>query len=318
MRYFCTLKPHPVMACRFHIHWLFASILPLASCSIDNGSEETAPGNANCNNTDTAPVTGRLEFPKTRDNGSCLVIVHSTDAHGVNYAVEWDCSRRAQRWTCYQMYASNSVTRWKRDNWHNTTWNGKHWSGDPFQEDPDLPDCCRSTLADYRGSGFNRGHICPSADRLCSQDANGQTFFLSNIQPQYYKFNAGLWEKMEEQIRSWNADTFRDTLYVCKGGTIEDYGTTQGVLTHTPSGLVVPKYFFMAVLCKRGRTYKAMAFWAEHEDLNRQSDRLRKYAVSVRELERKTGIDFFCNLPDAVEERVETMTTASIIDAWGL
>ena len=38
----------------------------------------------------------------------------------------------------------------------------------------------------------------------------------------------------------------------------------------------------------------------------------------VRELERKTGIDFFCNLPDAVEERVETMTTASIIDAWGL
>lgn len=291
-----------------------------ASCSSDyaNGGSDETSGNANANSTILTGEAGRLEFPKVRNDGHSMVVVHYTDGYGLNYSVEWDCEKRAQRWTCYAMYNANSVTNWNRNNWKNATWQGKQWHSDPFQEDPDLPEYCRTTLSDYRGSGFNRGHICPSADRLCSMDANGQTFYLSNMQPQYYNFNAGLWEKMEEQVRSWNRSSFRDTLYVCKGGTIEDYGATKGVMGHTSSGLIVPRYFFMAMLCKKGNTYKAIGLWAEHINADHSSDKLSDYAVSIDELEQLTGIDFFCNLPDDTERRVESISSDNAIRAWGL
>jgi len=261
--------------------------------------------NANRNNPATSVTEVlRLEFPKVK-GGTSIVVVHSTDKYGVNYAVEWDCEKKAQRWTCYQMYSGNSVATGSRKGW---------WGDDdPFQEDLSIPAAYRTTLADYRGSGFNRGHICPSADRLCSKEANEQTFYLSNIQPQWYSFNVGVWEKMEERVRKWNTSSFRDTLYVCKGGTID---SEANIRQRTTSGLIVPKYFFMAILCKNSETvnngYKAIAFWVEHTDEDHSDDDLRDYAISIDELERKTGIDFFCNLPDGTENHIEaTMNTVS-------
>lgn len=118
---------------------------------------------------------------------------------------------------------------------------------------------------------------------------------------------------MEAQVRKWNRSSFRDTLYVCKGGTID---SEANIRQRTTSGLIVPKYFFMAILCKNSETvnngYKAIAFWVEHTDENHSDDDLRDYAISIDELERKTGIDFFCNLPDGTENHIEaTMNTVS-------
>ena len=298
--------------------WLLALSAVLVGCSSDDDGAAGGGASANSNSTVVNSAAGRLEFPKTRDDANSILVVHTTDGYGVNYAVEWDCEKRAQRWTCYQMYAANSVTNWNRNGWNNTTWQGQTWHRDPFQEDPDLPEQYRTTLDDYGERPYQRGHICPSADRLCSQDANGQTFYLSNMQPQYGNFNSGLWLVMENKVRSWNISTFRDTLYVCKGGTIEDYGDTQGVRGYTQSGLIVPRYFFMAVLCKRGNIWKAIAFWAEHENVDRSSDKLSDHVVNVRELERRTGIDFFCNLPDDTENYVETMPVENILRAWNV
>ena len=305
---------------------LYKFLAPLAlffasaimGCSSDDDGQIDGGNNANRNSTIVTPEAGRLEFPATRNNGKSIVVVHYAEGYGVNFAVEWDCDKRAQRWTCYQMYNANSVTNWDRDSWRGAYWQGRTWTGDPFQEDPDLPRQCRTTIADYRGSGFNRGHICPSADRLCSMDANGQTFYLSNMQPQHGAFNSGLWLEMENQLRRWNRSSFRDTLYVCKGGTIEDYGATQGVKGYTSTGLVVPRYFFMAVLCKRGGSYKALGFWAEHLNADHSADKLSAYVVSIDELESKTGIDFFFILPDDTENYVEGMQAANIARAWGL
>ena len=133
-----------------HFLWLLAAAFALASCSGDGEGVQGRSGNANANSTVLAPEAGRLEFPKTRDDGRSIVVVHSTDGYGINYAVEWDCDKRAQRWTCYQMYASNSVTNWNRNKWDGAYWDGRYWSGDPFQEDPELPEGCRTTLADYQ------------------------------------------------------------------------------------------------------------------------------------------------------------------------
>lgn len=287
----------------------FTAATMLVACGDDDddnsGTVVDDTRNANANNTATsAAEVSRLEFPKVK-GGQSVVVVHSTNEYGVNYAVEWDCEKKAQRWTCYEMYASNSVTKGSRNGW---------WGNDdPFQEDTSIPASYRTTLADYRGSGFNRGHILPSADRLCSKEANEQTFFLSNIQPQWYSFNVGVWEKMEERVRKWNTASFRDTLYVCKGGTID---TDDGISQYTTSGLIVPRYFFMAILCKNKETvnkgYKAIAFWVEHLNENHENDDLRDYAISIDRLEELTGIDFFCNLPDGTENHIEAkMSTAS-------
>lgn len=289
--------------------WM-ACVAPLLhSCSEDDDDAAIVSSlNENANPSAVA-YANRLEIPRLKGGeGSNLFLVHATDAYGVNLCIEWDCEKKAQRWTAYQMYASNSVTNWNRNQWNQT-----EWKGDPFQEDPTLPAEYRSTLEQYRGSGYNRGHICPSADRLCSKDANEQTYYLSNIQPQVYGFNAGVWLAMENKIRAWNNNAFRDTLYVVKGGTI-DNADQFSILSN--KGLLVPKYFFMAVLCKNQDSsqygYKAMAFWVEHA-VNDDTD-LRKYMISVEELEQKTGIDFFCNLPDQIEEIVERNLVPT---AWG-
>ena len=101
------------------------------------------------------------------------------------------------------------------------------------------------------------------------------------------------------------------TLYICKGGTIDK---SEQVLATIGKGLIVPKFFFMALLRVKNGVYNAMGFWIEHKPSN--DKRLAKYAVSIKELERKTGIDFFCNLPDDIENVVEEAAVNNTL--WGL
>ena len=284
-----------------------------------NKTETSQNANANKAAGNVPTEATRLEFPKVKGDANNLIIVHKATGFGVNYSLEWDCTKKAQRWCCYQMYAGNSTVNWNRKSWEQTS-----WKGDPFQEDTKIPEQYRTKLSDYSGSGYQRGHICPSADRLYSQQVNEQTFYLSNMHPQIGTFNTGIWEKMEEQVRAWNVNTFRDTLFVCKGGTIDKTAQIKG---YTRSGLLVPKYFFMAVLCKQYSSkdkkwnYKAIGFWIEHQNSPISGDKISNYVVSIDELEKNTGIDFFCNLPDDIENRVEAVNpknNTAVITAWKL
>lgn len=275
---------------------LSAMIISCGSSDDTNSTNDKANNNAN---TSCIPETRLLECPHIK-GGSSIIISHATPTYGITYTLEWDCDKKAQRWSAYEMYNSNSVTNWNRNSWYNTT-----WGGDPFQEDVDIPSKYRTTLSMYRSSGYDRGHMCPSADRLDSKDANEQTFYLSNMQPQNHNLNAGIWEVMENQIRTWNKSSFRDTLYIVKGGTIDNPDQIKG---YTSSGLLIPGYFFMAILCKNAEGYKAIAFWVDHQTVNHSSDPLSKYVISIDQLEEKTGIDFFCNLPDDIENRIEATT----------
>ena len=216
------------------------------------------------------------------------------------------------------MFASNRKQEVKR--YYPNTSKGE--TQYPF--DPDLPASYYFGYDPFRGSSYDHGHICPSADRLYSSEANIQTFYLTNMQPQRKAFNSGLWQKMEEKTRSWisTGSKKEDTLYVCKGGTIDEVSSEGGVkdpiLTILSNGLIVPKYFFMALLRKSNTGYKALAFWAEHLNEDHSNDPLGNYVINIRELERRTGIDFFCNLPDDIEEEVETTTTENIKWLWNL
>ena len=272
----------------------------------NSGGSSTTTRNANAN-TLTRTEYGRLEFPKLKGGTNNIVLVHTDPTYGVNYCVEWDTQKKSQRWSCFEWYNKNSGS------------GGSRYYGNPqYPQDPDLPSAAGWTPANdpYYGSGYDHGHIVASADRLCSNNMNYQTFYLTNMQPQKNEFNSKLWAKMEEQLRKWNTSSFRDTLYVCKGGTID---RADQILTTTAKGLLVPRYFFMAVLCKKNSDktnggYKAMAFWVEHLNEDHSGDNLKDYLITVDELEELTGIDFFCNLPDDIENKVEAQYAPN---AWG-
>jgi len=297
--------------------WLATFVITLtlpafSSCSGDNDGE-TGTANANANNAQVFPEYARMEMPHVKDGSR--IIIHRTDAFGVNYIVEWDDGLRAQRWTCYRLDPKNSIKIGNRKEW----WHGR----DPFAEDELIPAAYRTTLADYSQMTphYDRGHICPSADRLNSKEANQQTYLLGNIQPQLNGFNAGVWLYMENKIHGysnkktkteiigWNRDAFRDTLYICKGGTIDNNNYTR-----SNTGLVIPKYFFAAILRIKNGKYNALGLWFEHK--NDHSTSLKAYACSIDELERRTGIDFFCNLPDDRERVIEAAKPSDAL--WGL
>ena len=285
----------------------------------DDGNEPAALANANKNDATLEPSLSRLEFPRVKP-ASSVVIIHSTqDRYGINFSTEWDYVKKSQRWSCYQMISGLPVGNY--DSY--------------FEEDPDLRSSYRlqNIASYYSGSGFDRGHICPSADRRYSKLANQQTYYYTNMQPQYHMFNAGPrlangnqdwskkspWLKLEEQVRSWTNSikgSSVDTLYVCKGGTIED----NQLLTTINGVLRVPKYFFVALLAKMHDSggYRAVGFWIEHDNIDHSSNGISTYAVNVRQLEQLTGIDFFCNLPDNTENQVEALALENVKRAWGL
>ncbi len=300
---------------------MFAATLMLAGCGGDDGDDGSpTPGGGGGNKSEVnlnknvvkdgvPPEVTRLEFPRIREIGNNIVVVHKTKdsySDGVNYSIEWDIEKKSQRWSCYQMMRGYQVTGIGR------------YTGDAI--DPEYPFDKDLPSYDYFGTdyywtdkAFDHGHICPSADRLYSVEANKQTFYLTNMQPQYRDFNSGIWKKLEERIRkAWTPSNSTDVLYVCKGGTIDD---ENNIIKRISGRLIVPKYFFTALLLKNSSGYRAVGFWMQHTADNRSSDNLKIYAKSIDELETLTGIDFFCNLPDDIEAEVEASYSPK---AWGL
>lgn len=276
--------------------FLLTIATPLFSCSKDN---ETDTGiNADNINANIGEYASRLEIPSLRGNGNDVFMSHYTIENKkevTTYSIAYDTVRRHARWTAFTFDASNRAIKWKRDNWENT-----EWGGDPFQPNPELPSHLSNNKDYYNKNGFVRGHIVASYDRVYSKDANEQTFYYTNISPMHSRFNTGLWNDLEMKVQNWGRNNaFCDTLYIVKGGTIaEGQYTSKGTCT------TVPKFYYMALMRKKNDTYSAIGFWLEHKTW--LPGVVADYAVSIDKLEELTGIDFFCNLPDKLENVLES------------
>ncbi|MEM6684583.1 MAG: DNA/RNA non-specific endonuclease [Bacteroidota bacterium] len=151
----------------------------------------------------------------------------------------------------------------------------------------------------YKNSGYDRGHLCPAADRKYTKSAFTETFLTSNVSPQKHEFNAGIWNRLEQKVRYW-AKKY-DGVFVVTGGILDKNLKTIG-----SEDVAVPKYFYKILLDNAGGNTKILAFLVPHEVSNKP---LYEYVVSVDEIEKRTGIDFFPELDDAKENRLEAMTT---------
>lgn len=123
------------------------------------------------------------------------------------------------------------------------------------------------------------------------------------MSPQRQEHNGGVWARLEDMVQKWGRRaSFRETLYVVKGGTIDD---AQIEPRRLGGKMVIPKYYYMALVVKKPNgEYHGLAFWTEHRNYA-QTTPLRSLTISIDELERRTGIDFFPNLADDIETQVE-------------
>ena len=295
-----------------HYFILVSALLAFAACGSDSGPDNGNEGNGNNVNSNLAEaniVTHRLEFPRVK-GGSSAIITHYDNGE-VNYSVEWDTDIRSCRWSCYEIYGANRKSSTQR---YEVSKEERYTK--QYPTDPDFNNSKAWTAGNgdpFWGTGYDHGHMCPSADRLATYNANYQTFYLTNMMPQVNGFNAGVWANMEKWVRNQiTASSTTDTLFVVKGGTIDKADQVQPNKVH---GMTIPKYYYMAVLMHNASGYKAMGFWIEHKA--NDTTNISPYVVNIDTLEKLTGIDFFCNLPDDIENHIESLPVDNVRRAWG-
>lgn len=281
---------------------LLATLLCAASCDEDHVWEKGGiSGGGGTAYVPSTEITARMETPRPMTDGSTTLISHDVTIGGkkvVTYELEYDKNKLHSRWVAFRF---DNATRSKST--------GR--ADEPFADDPELSSQYHIGSNGF-GREYNRGHLCASADRLYNTTANEQTFYMTNMSPQLASFNQAYWITLENLVQKLGRNTtFSDTLYVVKGGTINNNQIIEYVTRSNGKRVPVPKYYYMALLKVKNGTYNSIAFWMEHKeygyDYKHQAPLsvIKTHVVSVNELEQLTGIDFFPNLPDAAEEIIE-------------
>ncbi len=197
------------------------------------------------------------------------------------FRLAFDERRHTPVWVSWELLASETDGPETR---YNTFWT-----------DEDVYGC--ATWADYRNSGYDRGHMCPSADQKWSADAMRDCFVMTNMTPQDHALNAGAWATLEKKERVWAQ---RDSALVIVAGPI--YSTTDKERIGD-TGVLVPAAFFKVLLAPYLDRPRAIGFIYPN---SKAPGNMADYAVSVDRVEELTGLDFFYALPDEIETEVES------------
>ena len=234
--------------------------------------------NTSQDNTSSTPVNTTL---KAQDKQYPII---SYSGYDVMYNPEY----KIPRWVKYELLASETDGEWSRK--------GLKFTPDPSVSFPQADD------SDYRGSGWSRGHMAPAADFKWSSKSMIETFYFTNCCPQDLSLNSGQWQTLEKKVRDW-ANRYGSVI-VYTGPIVLDnvYGTIGY------NKVVVPDAFFKAILAGE----QSIAFVMYNHNNN---ENMQKCALSVDDLEALSGIDYFAELDDDFENRVEATYN---LRNWGL
>lgn len=224
---------------------------------------------------------------------------HSSPDHQIrdfqHYSLCYRESYEQAEWSAYCLRAFMLQKNVKRTN--------------DFRPDPQIT-TGSATLADYKKSGYDRGHLTPAGDMVFEKEAMSETFYMSNMCPQTAAFNRGIWKDLEDQVREWVR--LYGAAYIVSGPVLskpaEEYPSIG------ESKVAVPEFFYKTILVpiyKDGleqdspeecADLMAIAFVIPNKNC---AGDFWQYAMSVDELEQITGLDFFSLLEDDIENRVE-------------
>lgn len=215
------------------------------------------------------------------------------------YAVSYNCYRGTPNWVSWQL---------------NPSWLGSAPRQDDFRADTTLPSACyRVTSSDYTGSGFDRGHMAPSADRTNTIANNSATFLMTNIIPQAPDNNQGIWANLENYCRDLVVNQGKE-LYIISGS----YGTggtgSNGPRNTIANGNVtVPARIWKVIVVLNRPNSGASSVTTSTRVIavnipNTQGVRYanwRDYRVSVDSIELNTGYNLLSNVSSSVQNTIE-------------
>jgi endonuclease G len=152
---------------------------------------------------------------------------------------------------------------------------------------------------EYDGFGYDRGHLAPSADFRWSQQAMSESYYYSNMSPQLPEFNREIWANLESFIREYVGES-NEKVYVVTGGILNN---NLKKIERGVNKVSIPEKFYKVVLDYVGDSISAIGFIIP----NKQTDYpVISYAVTVDEVEKQSGIDFFPALDDEIENKLES------------
>lgn len=172
--------------------------------------------------------------------------------------------------------------------------NGKQKRTNNFRKDYDVYPTVDSR--DYKGSGYDRGHMVPAGDMKLNRTSMSETFYMTNMSPQKSGFNSGVWRALEEGLR--NQVRKRSEAFVVTGPVLLPFTNYKRI----QSGVSIPDEYYKIAYFPEEQTMLAFL-------IPNASQRGRSYTtfqVSVDELETLTGYDFFAELEDELEEELES------------
>jgi len=210
----------------------------------------------------------------------------------IGYTLSYNEMHEQANWVAYELTSKEVQGSYKRTN--------------DFRSDPKAKTESAS-LADYKGSGYDRGHLAPAGDMKWSVNAMSESFYMSNMSPQRPSFNRGIWRKLESLVRKWAVKN--EAVYVTTGGVL-----TSGLNKIGPNGVSVPDKYYKVILDYKEPVLKGIGFILPNKGL---SEPLENFTVSIDIVENITGIDFFYKLPDEIEEELESLIDFSKWDFSG-
>ena len=177
---------------------------------------------------------------------------------------------------------------------------------DNFRTDP-LVRTTSAELIDYKGSGYDRGHLAPAADMKYNSSSMSESFFMSNMSPQSASFNRGIWRKIEKQFRDWSYEY--GELVIVTGPILNgDYLGSIG-----PNKVTIPKWYYKVAIDPSNYD-RNVAILIKNIG---SSESVISFVVTIDYLEEISGLDFFNSLPDEVEASFESSTHTNLWD-WNV
>ena len=263
------------------------------------------------------PVPAWLELPAT-DNPNLYFITHDSEVNkcGRNFSYYWDVDNLVAHWVAYPLNSSLAGSGSRTD----------AWDYDPKLPKNAQPELYRGyrmgspgTSSDGGSSWWDRGHQCPSADRLAYKD-NIQTFYFTNMTPQNGNLNQNIWASLETKVRDWSK--VFDTLYVATGCVVK--GSTAFAYDNQGKKVTAPVGYYKALLgYQKSRAvgitsqtygYTGVAFYFENS--NYTGTGYMSQAMTIDELEAKVGVDFFVNLPKVIDQALADKVESTRDNFW--
>ncbi|MGL4518259.1 MAG: DNA/RNA non-specific endonuclease [Phocaeicola sp.] len=245
---------------------------PENSSNSHSGGNST--GGSKATTTPNGAITG-LEIPVLQSRSGGQII------HKKGFTLSYSADYKTPQWVAWELTRQETT--------------GSEGRTNKFLPDPDVRGA-KAYTGDYTNSGYDRGHMAPAGDMKWSAKAMEESFYLSNICPQNPNLNRGDWKDLEEKSRAW-AQKYGAIYIAC--GPIYDNPHPKRIGNNKVG---VPDAFYKVILLNYPKNPQAIGFLFDNKS-GHQS--LHKYMVTVDSIEKRTNIDFFSALPDAIEKKIE-------------